>query len=277
MENIIIHVDSFFRDKDLYTDSGKFTYKLKNELKNISYIRLSSLEFPAIYYTFLEKYNNTSFTIMYGSYTSDITIQEGNYDSASIISQIQSQFDIINNDAGTTFTISWDSINYKITFTNITAFTIIFNNTKNHRSLGDRLGFKLDNESYLAIYQVTKFFPSSNIDLYFWIGESILDITKDDYMFFKINDYGIIYNDVRPNGLLAKIILYDQQFINDTGANLLTKSYHFKKPVNISKFDIELVNKFGETIDMQTINYSFTLELGQIYDSTQYNNYDFQL
>ena len=277
MENIIIHIDSFFRDKNVYPNSAIFTYKLKNQLKNISYIRLSSVELPAIFYTFLEKYNNISFNILYQIYTFNIIIQEGNYDSASMISQIQSQFDIINDNNGTSFNISWDSINYKISFTNDTAFTILFNNSKNHRSLGDRLGFKQDNNSYLDINQDTIYNPTTGTSLYLWRGESVLDITKDDYMFIKINDYGVIYNDIRPSGLLAKIILYDQQFINDTGANLLTKSYQFKQPVNISKFDIELINKFGETIDMQTINFSLTLELGQIYNSTQYNNHNFQV
>jgi len=43
-------------------------------------------------------------------------------------------------------------INYKLTFTNKTAFTLFFDNhiTHKHRTHGNRLGFRLDNQTYLA-------------------------------------------------------------------------------------------------------------------------------
>ena len=63
----------------------------------------------------------------------------------------------------------------------------------------------------------------------------------------------------------------------DNGANFLTKTYKFKQPVNLSKFDIELVNQFGKTVDMNYIDFSMTLEVGQIYDSGDYDKYNFNL
>jgi hypothetical protein len=278
MENIIFNIDSRFRDIDSYKNPGLFTYKLNEPIKNISYIRLSSIELPTVFYTFLKDYNNISFQII----TNDnikhtIIIEEGNYDSGSIISQIQSSLDIINENYGTTLSIAWNSLNYKVTFTNTTKFTLIFDNDNNHRSLGDRLGFRLDNTNYLAVNQNTQFSTNLNMDLYYWTGETFLDITKDDYIFLRINDYGVIYNDVRNNTLLAKVILYDQQFIIDTGANFLTKAFNFKQPINISKLEIELVNALGQTINMNLINYSLTLEFGRIYDSNQFGSKNFQV
>ena len=277
MENIICNIDSRFRDINSYKDSGLFTYKLNEPLKNIRYIRLSSIELPTLFYTFLQDYNNISFQIITNdNVTHTIIIAEGNYDSNSIISQIQTSLDLIN-ESGFVFSISWDSINYKVSFTNTTPFTLIFDNDNNHRSLGDRLGFRLDNSNYLAVDQNTEFYISADRDLYYWTGETFLDITKDNYVFLRINDYGVIYNDVRNNTLLAKIILYDQQFIIDTGANFLTKAFNFKQPINISKLEIELVNSLGQTINMNLINYSLTLEFGRIFDSNEYGSKNFQV
>uniref|UniRef100_A0A6C0H147 Uncharacterized protein n=1 Tax=viral metagenome TaxID=1070528 RepID=A0A6C0H147_9ZZZZ len=97
MENIIINIDTSYRDVISYPNAGLFTYKLNNSLKNITYIRLSSIELPVVYYTFTEK--------LFGNQKQDILIQEGNYDSNMIITEIQSKLDILNQNYGTTFNI----------------------------------------------------------------------------------------------------------------------------------------------------------------------------
>ena len=60
MDNIIINIDSRFRNKQIYNNSGKFIYQLSEKIKNCKYIRLSSFEFPNLYFTFTEKKNNIS-------------------------------------------------------------------------------------------------------------------------------------------------------------------------------------------------------------------------
>ena len=66
--------------------------------------------------------------------------------------------------------------------------------------------------------------------------------------------------------------MFDAQYIVDNGSNFLTKLYKFKQPINISKLDIELISPIGYTIDMNDIDFSFTLELGQIYDSNLFES-----
>ena len=58
MENILLNIDTRFIDKSKFPNAGKFTYQLDNPLKNIGYIRLSSIELPALYYVFKNIYNN---------------------------------------------------------------------------------------------------------------------------------------------------------------------------------------------------------------------------
>jgi len=298
MENIILNIDSNFRDKNIFKDPGLFSYKLQVSLKNINSIRLSSIELPTLFYTFSRAYNNLSFKIVdpNGS-ESIITIEEGNYDSAKLIDKIQIQLDDINNNNTTNYLISFNDINYKVNITNNQAFTLIFDNDANnkdsnykptiptnkpyifdtnfqnrHYSLGNRLGFTLDNRGYLDSNQ--------GIDIngnYIWEGESFLNVTNDEYLFLRVNDYGVIYNDVRNSALFAKIIIYNNQFVFDNSANFLTKSYEFKQPINISKLEFELVNRFGQTIDMKYMNYSMTLEFNQIYDKNLYQSRNFQI
>jgi hypothetical protein len=278
MENILINIDSRFRNIQKYTDPGFFVYQMDDILKNISYVRLASIELPTAFYTFLNIYNNISFHIILEDETDIyIFIEEGNYSADQMVGKIQSLLNIQNSQYNTHLTFTWDNINYKTSFSNDKPFTLLCGNDLKHISLGYRLGFIYDDTNYLLANQPCIYDQATNTSSYVWTGDTFLNITKDEYLFLRINDYGIIHNNVREKSLLAKIILYDQQFVIDNGANLLTKLYKFKQPKNISKFEIELINSQGQTINMNFINFSLTLECGQIYNGKDYNKYNFTI
>ena len=266
MENILINIDSRFRNKNIFPNPGNYTYSFNEPLKNITYIRLSSIELPNMYYSFNKQYLNTFFKILIDDNIFDIIIPDGNYSSDVMINKLQSLFNTINSINDTNFSISWDNINYKITIYNSNPFSLQFNNNnKLLHNLGYYLGFRYTDDNYLAENQSTIY--NNGLLLYYWTSNTFLDVTKDEYLFLRINDYGIIYNDFRDKRLFAKIIMFDAQYIVDNGSNFLTKMYKFKQPINISKLDIELISPLGYTIDMNDIDFSFTLEIGQIYDS----------
>ena len=278
MERKLISINSIFRDKILYPNPGKFSIILDEPFKNITSIRLASFELPTVYHTF-HCHNNTEFMIILKKTDNSlidipINICHGNYTYTDILNEINSHFSSINIQYNSNFVISFNNISYTTTITNTTPFSLIFNNHSFQKNLGYRLGFRKDNESYLYNNQNSH---GTNPIKYSWTGESILDITKDAYMYVKINNYGIIYDNNVKNDLLAKIILYDQQFVIDNGANFLTKEYIFRQPVNISKFDIELISYDGNIIDTNLVDYSLTLELLQIYDNNKFNDYNFNV
>ena len=266
MENILINIDSRFRNKKIFPNPGNYTYLFNDPFKNITYIRLSSIELPNMYYSFNNKYLNTFFKIIIDDNIINVIIPEGNYSSDIMINKLQELLNNINSTNNTSFSISWDNINYKISIYNNVPFSLEFSNGSNIlHSLGYYLGFRYTDDNYLYENQETIYLDG--LLLYYWKSNTFLDVTKDEYLFLRINDYGIIYNDFRDKRLLAKIIMFDAQYIVDNGSNFLTKMYKFKQPVNISKLEIELISPLGYTIDMNDIDFSFTLELGQIYDS----------
>ena len=55
MENALINIDSKYRNKIIYPNAGKFSIKLGDKLKNVEYIKITSIEFPNFYYTFEQK------------------------------------------------------------------------------------------------------------------------------------------------------------------------------------------------------------------------------
>lgn len=263
MENILINVDSRFRNIDLYPNSGKFTLKLNQTIKDILYIRLSSTEIPNLYYTFSQTKQNVSFTITIAGNDTIVTIDDGFYDSTQLLNNIKTQLP-------TNMTIILNLANGIITISHTAAFSINFKNTGNYKSFGYYLGYRKD--TYTSILNA----KSGRHEL---VSESLLDTIGDNYLFLRINDYGKMYNFNKSttnynetlDNYLGKIILSvgkaDKNFDNN---NFITKRYIFRQPTNISKLDIELLDPIGNIIDTKLIDYSFTLELGVIYDKELY-------
>ena len=263
MENILINVDSRFRNIDLYPNSGKFTLKLNQTIKDILYIRLSSTEIPNLYYTFSQSKQNVSFIVTIGITNATVTLVDGFYNTTQLLNNIQAKLP-----AGMTITLNL--INGIITISHTAAFSINFTNTGDHKPLGHYLGFtkKIYNSIFNAV--------TNRHEL---IAETLLDVIGDNYIFLRINDYGKMYNFNKStsdyneslDNYLGKIILSvgkaEKNFDNN---NFITKKHIFRQPTNISKLDIELIEPTGNVIESNLVDYSFTLELGVIYDRELY-------
>jgi hypothetical protein len=273
MENILINVDSRFRNINLYPNSGKFTLKLNQTIKDILYIRLSSIEIPNLYYTFSKAKNNISFTVsVCNCKTYNITINEGFYDSLQLLNSIKTQLPA-------NMTIVVNLANGIVTISHTTAFTINFSNNSSSKTLGRYLGFTKNNYTSVLNNVTTR---------HEIVSETLLDTIGDNYIFLRINDYGKMYNfnkstndynETLDNYLGKILITVNKAKKNFDNNNFITKKHIFRQPTNISKLDIELLDPVGTTINTNLVDYSFTLELGVIYDRELYkkslNNLNF--
>jgi hypothetical protein len=80
------------------------------------------------------------------------------------------------------------------------------------------------------------------------------------------------YNETLDNYLGKIILSVNKAEKNFDNNNFITKKHIFKQPANISKLNIELLDPIGNIINTNSIDYSFTLELGVIYDSELYKH-----
>jgi hypothetical protein len=268
MENILINIDSRFRNKNVYPNAGKFTYKLKEKIKNIIYIRVSSVEIPNLYFTISEAKKNNKFVISIDCVDFTVELEDGFYNSAQIITSIQSQIENIPGQ----MEINLNMANGYVSIMSVANFSIDFTNSGPYPSLGYILGFRKN--TYNSVVIGEKKYVNS---------ESQLDVIGDNYVFLKVNDFGKIYNFNQTNNnegeeliysYLAKVILNtpkgDKVFDNN---NFITKKFIFRQPTNIEKIDVELIDPLGFIIDMVYMDFSFTLEIGCIYDGNLYQKY----
>jgi hypothetical protein len=260
MENIIVSIDSEFRNKELYPNASNFVYDFKEFLVNIRTISLSSIEFPNTFYTFTEKRDNISFKIKdISNNIFKIELIEGSYTSDFLLNYVQDAFNKLISTNLTTqkFFISFNEISSKVTISSDLNFELYLGNTTKYTCLGRHMGYLNDEYSGSNTYT----------------SENILNVIGEQYVYLMINNWGgVQVYDIKDNNsyikcVFAKILLTQQKtyIIFDGQSNLITKEYTFRGLEKIKAVKISIVDKYGCPIDMNQ-DFSLTLEFKKIYD-----------
>jgi hypothetical protein len=213
-----------------------------------------------------------SFIVNVACSNTTVTIADGFYDSLQLLNSIKTQLPANMN-------IAVNLVNGIVTISHTSAFSINFNNNSSSKTLGRYLGFTKNNYTSVLNNVTTK---------HEIVSETLLDTIGDNYIFLRINDYGKMYNFNKStndynetlDNYLGKILMtVNKAKKNFDNNNFITKKHIFRQPTNISKLDIELLDPVGTTINTNLVDYSFTLELGVIYDRELYkkslNNLNF--
>jgi hypothetical protein len=280
-----LNLNSCFRNNYYTSSSSDFQYLLPCEIKNVVSLRLASIEIPNAWYLFSCKQQNNTFKIIINNddeiieYT--ILIPDGNYDNLSLQEFLNSKYfyqsGLDNYLKYIRFSI--DSYNFKTKFEIIQdiddeinfSFSLVFLDNLNDNlmdSAGWLLGFRLS--KYLDIYE--------NI-----CSEGLFDGSGDKYIYFILNDYQYNTNSTNvvcfdkssmEENILAKIPMINGKlsFIIDDNNNPLTKTRKYNGPVNIRKIHIKILDKFGNVIDLNNMDFSFTLEMEVLYESFNFRD-----
>lgn len=161
----------------------------------------------------------------------------------------------------------------------IADFEIDFNTSKNltnpvtnglvdirkleYNSVGHYMGFRPD-----MFKPTDKFLKKSELDVTDRIirAERFFDTAGENYIFIKINDWG--YIDFFGERMMAKILL-TSGLGNPKLDAYVNQGYRFRQPINISKFDIELVDWLGNTLDLNGFDISCSIKLMQVISADQ--------
>ena len=239
MNNYSLNIDSRFRDTSTYSSASEFSYVIPDiiDSKNVIKLKISSIEFPNTSYVFNSLKENNFFKINDTTYL----IDEGNYNTDDIITEI-------NNKMPTGITFSIDKNTGKISVATASYGSTVnfdFTGGKEYKSLGKLLGFSED--TYSTEGTLT--------------AENLPSVVGEHYYFIKVNDLGTIYN--KNYRYMSKIVvtapLYEKSF--DSRKRYVNKVVHMNQPTKLSKLDISLHDYKNNLLNLNGIDFSFTLEL----------------
>jgi hypothetical protein len=278
-----LNLNSCFRNNYFQSNPCDFLYILPVEIKNVLSMRLASIEIPNAWYLFSKLQKNNVFKINAHSNgkteTYDIIIADGNYDNESLQNYLNTTYFC---DSGTESLLQYlkftiDSINCKSCFSKTEEapsslkFSLIFLEDVNQNAMstfGWILGYRLPN--YMNIIEKMQ-------------SEGLFDAGGDRYIYVAINDYQYNSNssnlvtfdkNILNEDIIAKIPMINGKLclIIDESNNALTKTRKYNGPVNISRLNIKILDKFGNIIDLNHMDYSLTIEMEILYESFNFKN-----
>lgn len=265
-------MNTLFRDSNS-ASATDCVFTLSYTLKNVVGIRLLSIEMPESIYL-ISEYTMTNSIYIWVPATDasgTIIIPDGCYDSASLQSALETA---INTTLGVTyFSVIIDTISKKTTIstTNSFDFDLVFFNSNTTASLCNVGKFE-QSLGWILGYRVKTYKNASS-----YKSEGLFFPTPLDYFLFVLNDYHIynssnliaMFNDSYiDKNILAKIPYSNATFqvLFDGTNDVLSPKRQYFGPIDIKKFGLQLLNKYGQIINLNFMDFSFTLEVEMVYD-----------
>ena len=148
-----------------------------------------------------------------------------------------------------------------------------------YKTAGWMMGFK--QETYTVTQSEYKVCLTTTITPTVYEGylcsESSYGSTLDNYIFVEIDDYHNNFptntfvstntNSYIGKNILARIVLTSgaNTIITDNASDCIFKKREYFGPIKLEKFRIRILNRFGDVIQLKENDYSFVLEIKQLY------------
>lgn len=269
----IVNIDSRFRDDPKTADAANFYFSLLSPIKNILRIRITSIEFPNNFYTFSHKRKNTIMRILYTGPTGNVVpvaieIDDGTYSAFEMELALNTLFQEPSYGLDW-LTAKFDPITGHFVFTGTKYFGIDATYHALNREFDYGLGYYLGFTKKLhRSFVVT---PGT----YRVISDQLANFSGDSYVLLRLNDFNCVRHSMYSNDLnaLAKIVIRDQKnFMSfDDYSGQHAKEVVFPTPQDLSRMKIQVLDAYGELIDMEGMNFSFSIEVLEIKNLSLYN------
>jgi hypothetical protein len=278
-ENLVI--DTRFRENYYNSSPTNFNFQLPLFIQNVLSMKLTAIELPTTYYVISKQYNNNFFTLTVNSNSTVINIPDGNYDNESFITCLNNQIILAGGDFKyVTFVIN-------IYNNNTGSGQMIVGLDENAPSdLEFELNFQADRFGYddrstplpLKLGWIMGFRNGIYINNKNYVSEGIVDLAGPRYFYLVIDDFnnnnnnGLFYSafnsSILNKNILARISLQSGLFkiILQDGLNIISSARDYFGPVNISNFQIQLLDEYGRVVDLNYMDFSFCLTLAIAYD-----------
>jgi hypothetical protein len=282
-----LNIDTRFRDNYYGSSASNFNLILPMQFTKIVSLQLNSIELPLTFFNITKQLGCNFFSIQIFD-TSDnaiessvISIPDGNYDQAGIVSILNQQM----TDLGGFYSGILFEINY--TANNGSGQMIIqINNTYSGTPFKFSLDFQADrygncdNSTPLPLkfgwilgFRNGLYENNSN-----YVSESIVDLNTIKYLYLVVDDYNNSVNNgfysafnssILNKNILARISLQSHnpfQQLSENNLNLITQPREYFGPVTIQNLTIQLLDPYGRVLDLNNNDYSFALTMQSIYD-----------
>ena len=287
-----LNIDTRFRENYYSSLSTNFNISLPLTMNNVVSMQLDAIELPTTFYNISKQSGNNFFTLNV-SITGDIpisyvvTIPDGNYGYTQLINLLNTTMsNIANSDISL---INFQYIIFGININNNTGSGQMFVSVANDPLVPVGMQFSLnfqadrngndDRNTPLPLKIGWNFgfrngIYENNIN---YVSEGIVDLSGPKYVYLVIDDhnnnvsnnfYSAFNSSILNKNILARISLQSGAFniFSQNSLNIITPVRRYFGPVNIVNLNIQLLDEYGRIINLNNMDYSFSLTFESIYD-----------
>ena len=270
-------LNSLFREDYKRSTSSDFNLVLPYQFKNVLSIRLSSIQLPNVLYCFSNAKMNNLMYIKEVEKDDDnganenlkegtIVLPDGNYEITELAKVLEKSINEQLNIHPPRFEVTANIATRKIQIMNKShVFTMNFLKDVESIDFNSTLGWILGYRN--KVYECSAVYET----------EGVYNNVASDYIFFVLNDF----NNSQTQNILA---MYSKSYIGDNilamipltsntfhvcfdnGNDFIEKKREYFGPVNLQRMKVELRNQYGEILDMNSMDFSFSLEVEMAYD-----------
>jgi hypothetical protein len=278
-----VTIDSRFRENYYNSAATNYNIQLPMVIENVVSMQLSSIEMPTSYYVISNQYQNNYFTITVNDESEVLVIASGNYTTASLALNINTQL----TNLGGNFKYVVFAVNIGTAFGGSGQMMVGLNPSTPVGAIdklelnfqADRFGND-DRKTPLTlkfgwIMGFRNGIYTGNLN---YVSEAILDISGPRYFYLVVEDFnnnnnnGLFYTAFNSSLLNKSILgrfplntsLYSLLLQNNLNVVVLKREYF--GPVTIQNLQIQLLDEFGRIVDLNYMDFSFSILLNIAYD-----------
>jgi hypothetical protein len=282
-----LNLNTCFRNNYYSSNPCDFQYMLPVEMKHVVSMRLASIEIPNSWYVFSSEQKNNRFSIEVNNNgvktVFEVVVPDGNYDSDTLQYYLNHEYFFLSGALNDLVYIEFniDPYSFKSSFKSLWPlpspfyFSISFYQSglsgpaqNVMSSLGWIMGYRLANyKNVVAIIT----------------SEGLFDAGGDRYIYISIDDYQrnrntmniVCFEDsTMDQNIIAKIPMTNGKLslTIDDNSSPLVKNRRYNGPVNIRNMHIRVLDRFGEVINLNNMDFSFTLELEILYEGFNFKD-----
>lgn len=270
----IINVDSRFRLNPERTSAADFVFVINPPVKNILRIRITSVEIPNNYPVFTALRKSVTLRVLYKDASGAgqavlVTIPEGNYTGSDMVDALNAEFLTVSGGAISWITVAFDDITGRFTFIGTGRyFGLDMTYDTFDRPFDYGLGFHL---GFSRRLHVASGIGGGKYEL---VSDQCATFAGDPYVLLRVNDFRCVRHPMTDSTLtaLAKIVLREPKnyMVYDDYASQHAKEVVFPSPQNLSRLTVQLVDPYGQPLEMCEAQISFSIEALEIRNSTLY-------
>jgi hypothetical protein len=284
--NIVLNIDTRFRESYYVTQSSNFHINLPMKINSVVTMELSAIEFPpTAFYSVSKMLGNNFFWLRAGSTAASdleeiaVIIPDGNFTASNAV-------DLINTFLQTQTTTSYlqyiyFSVNENATGTSGSSQLLVAVNESYPYMMAPPFNFIIDLQADitgapdystplpLKLGWKLGFRNGIYINNSAYVSEGVLNLAGASYLYLAIDDYNNANNtffsafneSLLNKNILARVAVQSSVSAAVTFSNigLITTPREYYGPVNIEKMQIQMLDEYGRIINLNNMDYSFCL------------------